>query len=51
MPETKIGICSLCGGDVVAYEGAWYGVQPPPPPKCTGCGAKKAENVIKMVKP
>ena len=28
--ETRIGTCGSCGGDVMAWTGAWYGVQAPP---------------------
>lgn len=46
--ETRIGSCSKCGGDVVGWTGAWFSVNPPPPPHCTGCGAKIANDVIEM---
>lgn len=51
--DRKIGSCSICGGDVVAYEGPWMATVPPPPPHCTSCGAVTAdsERVIKMVRP
>jgi hypothetical protein len=39
--DRVIGTCSLCGGDVVAYEGIWMSVLPPPPPTCSGCRAVK----------
>jgi len=48
----KIGVCSLCGGDVMAYTGAWGGTQPPPPPTCSTCKAVSAYSrspVIPMV--
>lgn len=50
MSEKKIGRCSICGGDVVGWDGAWFGVQPPPPPHCTKCGARERGDVIDMVK-
>lgn len=50
MSEQRIGSCSLCGGDVIGWYGAWFSVLPPPPPKCSSCGAGTAEDVIKMVK-
>lgn len=49
--EQRIGSCSLCGGDVVGYVGAWMSVNPPPPPKCVSCGAVVANDVIDMVRP
>lgn len=48
--EQRIGKCSLCGGDVVGYVGVWMSVSPPPPPRCTSCGAGLASDVIPMVK-
>lgn len=51
MSEQRIGSCSICGCDVVGWKGSWFGVIPPPPPHCVGCGAKTADDVIKMVKP
>lgn len=47
----RIGSCSLCGGDVVGYVGAWHSITPPPPPTCTLCGAKAAADVIQMARP
>jgi len=44
----RIGTCSLCGGDVMGYRGAWYSVLPPPPDECTSCGAVVASDVIEM---
>lgn len=46
----KIGKCSLCGGEVVGDDGAWFG-KPPPPSYCLGCGAtskRTPDNVIPM---
>jgi len=34
----RIGTCSLCGGAVTTYFGAYGGVTPPNP-SCEGCGA------------
>lgn len=45
---TVIGTCSICGGDVVAHDGAWYGVCPPPPPQCQRCGARPKAPMIEM---
>ena len=44
----RVGTCSLCGGDVYGYRGAWYAFIPPPPDKCSQCGAVRAEDVIEM---
>jgi len=49
--EKRIGTCSICGGDVIGYEGAWYGVNSPPPPKCADCGAIVKGDIIKMTRP
>ena len=48
--EQKIGRCSLCGGDVVAFRGAWGGITPPPPARCSSCGAVEDDGLptIKM---
>jgi len=47
---TCIGSCSLCGGKVCVFSGAWNGQ--PPEPTCHGCGARKKTDkpVIDMVK-
>lgn len=45
---SRVGSCSNCGGDVMGYRGAWYGVTLPPPDECSSCGAKRADDVIKM---
>lgn len=50
----KIGVCSLCGGNVYGHVGPWWGVVPPPPARCTRCGAYPvghAERVIPMEHP
>ena len=44
----RVGSCSLCGGDVMGYRGAWYGITPSPPDRCSGCGAVAASDVIQM---
>lgn len=36
--EQVIGRCSICGGDVVCHQGAWWGTIPPVP-HCVSCGA------------
>jgi hypothetical protein len=48
--QTVIGICSVCGGDVVQYSGPWYGSLPPA--TCVSCGATERQDrgpVIPMV--
>lgn len=37
--EQEIGECSICGGKVVGHSGPWWGITPPPPARCTSCGA------------
>lgn len=50
MSEQTIGRCSICGGDVVGHVGAWWATIPPPPAKCSQCGAVEARGpVIQMV--
>jgi hypothetical protein len=46
-----LGTCSLCGGRVMAFEGVWGSVLPPPPPRCESCGGTVAAYgpVIPMV--
>ena len=45
-----IGRCSICGGEVVGHVGAWWATIPPPPAKCSSCGAVEARGpVIPMV--
>lgn len=51
MPEQRIGSCSICGGDVVAWVGGWMGVIPPPATHCTSCNAKTRDDVVQMVPP
>ena len=49
MSTQRVGSCSICGGDVFGWRGAWFSINPPPPDKCSGCGAVAAGDVIKMV--
>lgn len=35
-----IGTCSLCGGEVLAFVGPYFGM--PPEPQCSSCGAHPA---------
>lgn len=48
MSEQRVGTCSLCGGDVVGVRGAWMSILPPPPDRCSSCGAVRADDVIEM---
>lgn len=47
--ETVIGACSICGGEVWGYMGAWWSVTPPPPPRCMMCGAVPSSSVPPVV--
>lgn len=50
--DQRIGSCSICGGDVVHWVGAWMSTNPPPAPHCIRCGAVSAASqgpVIPMV--
>lgn len=47
--EQRVGTCSLCGGDVVGVRGVWMCIHPPPPDRCTSCGAVSRTDVIDMV--
>ncbi len=49
MGEQRIGSCSICGGDVVAWVGPWMGLNPPPRPHCTLCNATARTDVVPMV--
>lgn len=52
-PNLKVlGVCSICGGDVVVQEIA-YLVNPPqyPKPYCSKCGAIRKEDAEKKVIP
>lgn len=44
----RVGTCSICGGDVTGFRGAWMATIPPPPDECTSCGAVSATEVIQM---
>lgn len=44
----RVGVCSICGGEVLGYRGAWSSVLPPPPDECSSCGAIREDEVIKM---
>lgn len=50
--EQVIGKCSNCGGQVVQFFGAWYGVVPPTP-HCRSCNwvPSWTQPVIPMVPP
>jgi len=41
-----IGTCSICGADVIGHTGPWFGVIPPPPGRCSGCGATEAQGPV-----
>ena len=47
----RVGSCSICGGDVMGERGPWWSITPPPPDKCSNCGAVAATDVIQMTKP
>ncbi len=47
----RVGTCSRCGGDVVGHRGVWMSVTPPPPDRCSSCGAVRADDVIQMSPP
>ena len=49
--EQRVGTCSLCGGDVMGFRGAWMSVLPPPPDTCSSCGAVSHDDVIEMKRP
>lgn len=51
MDDQRIGTCSLCGGEVHGFRGAWHSVVPPPPDRCTRCGAVTKLDVIEMARP
>lgn len=48
MSTQRVGTCSICGGDVVGFRGAWHSVNPPPPDTCQICGAVARSDVIAM---
>lgn len=41
--EQRVGTCSLCGGDVIGFRGAWWATIPPPTDRCSSCGAVRAD--------
>lgn len=41
-----IGTCSICGGDVYGHVGPWFGVIPPPPARCSKCGASESKGPV-----
>jgi len=47
----RVGSCSLCGGDVMGFRGTWMAVVPPPPDRCSSCGATRGDDVIEMRRP
>lgn len=48
MSQQRVGTCSICGGTVEGYRGVWMSINPPPPDKCSQCGAVAQSDVIKM---
>lgn len=50
---TRLGSCSICGGEVMAVDSwEWFSTEPLPPPTCRSCGAVTAasqRDVIPMV--
>lgn len=48
MSEQRVGTCSICGGSVMGIRGAWWSVSPPPPDRCSNCGAVAQGDIIKM---
>lgn len=46
-----VGICSICGGEVVGHTGAWMAVVPPPPARCTKCGAVEQRGQVVRMRP
>lgn len=48
--DERIGSCSICGGDVMGHRGAWWSIMPPPPAKCSKCGATEKGDRIEMIK-
>lgn len=51
MSDQRVGSCSLCGGDVMGHRGTWMAVGPPPPDRCSSCGAVRGDDVIPMRRP
>ena len=50
MPQ-HVGICSLCGGSVTGYRGAWHSILPPPPDTCSRCGAVRDDGTVIQMQP
>lgn len=50
MNYQTIGVCSICGGEVRQFVGAWMGVIPPTP-KCSKCGAIPAGGPVIQMRP
>lgn len=52
MTYRTIGRCSICGGDVTVFSGAWGSIIPPVP-RCTHCGARPQTTlpIIPMERP
>jgi len=46
--DQRLGSCSICGGDVMGHQGAYWSITPPPTPRCVGCGATTSADVIEM---
>jgi hypothetical protein len=44
----RVGTCSLCGGDVMGFRGAYWSIIPPGPDECSSCGAVAGGDVIPM---
>ena len=49
--DIRVGTCSICGGDVFGFRGAWASTSPPPPDRCRNCGAIARKDVIEMWDP
>ncbi len=48
--DTPVGTCSLCGGTVTLFTGAWGGINPPVP-TCSRCRATPILPVMQMGNP
>ena len=48
MTMTRVGTCSICGGDVRGVRGAWMSILPSPPDTCSNCGAVAGGDGIQM---
>lgn len=51
MADQVIGSCSICGGDVVGHVSSWHMVIPPPPARCTRCGAVEVRQPVIPMRP